>query len=190
MCKLRGCSNPTTTRGLCDLHYSRAHQAGDVKTLTKFSKKPLRMCQVTDCPRSAHVGGYCTLHYTRFRRHGDAEKTLKHPGYNGQTCRITGCNEIAYGRDLCRGHYGVIRNHGLDPAEFGEPPYTCALCGRIHSYWNPPDLTVDHIHPRARGGESSRTNLRLVCSECNVRKRASTDEELLEWCRKVIFFHS
>jgi len=53
--------------------------------------------------------------------------------------------------------------------------YTCQYCGK-----RPPreELTIDHITPRCRGGESTWTNVVLACSECNAQK----GERLLEEC--------
>ncbi len=39
------------------------------------------------------------------------------------------------------------------------------------------DLTIDHIIPRSRGGESNWTNLGTACMRCNTRKGDRTPEE-------------
>src|ERR1700754_2585703 len=44
---------------------------------------------------------------------------------------------------------------------------TCQYCGRI---FPPQELTLDHIHPRSRGGDSSWDNLVTCCRACNNRK--------------------
>jgi HNH endonuclease len=52
---------------------------------------------------------------------------------------------------------------------FKRDGFTCQYCGR-----KPPEalLHVDHIIPRARGGEDESTNLVTACSECNLGKAA------------------
>jgi|GEM_PF-49573 len=51
---------------------------------------------------------------------------------------------------------------------------TCQYCGRQF----PPDqLTIDHVIPRARGGESTWENCVLACVDCNRRKGNRTPEE-------------
>lgn len=48
--------------------------------------------------------------------------------------------------------------------------YTCAYCGEHGN-------TVDHVHPRSKGGRSSWMNLVAACRTCNNRKRDRTPEE-------------
>lgn len=51
---------------------------------------------------------------------------------------------------------------------------TCQYCGQQF----PPDqLTIDHVIPRARGGESTWENCVLACVDCNRRKGNRTPEE-------------
>lgn len=51
---------------------------------------------------------------------------------------------------------------------------TCQYCGRWFEPW---ELTVDHILPKSRGGEVSWENLIACCVECNKRKGDRTPEE-------------
>jgi 5-methylcytosine-specific restriction endonuclease McrA len=44
---------------------------------------------------------------------------------------------------------------------------TCQYCGRV---FPPQDLTLDHIAPRSRGGDSAWENLVTCCRSCNNRK--------------------
>ncbi len=50
--------------------------------------------------------------------------------------------------------------------------YTCQYCGRRGER-----LTVDHIVPRSRGGETTWTNVVAACLRCNLRKGNRTLEE-------------
>ena len=52
---------------------------------------------------------------------------------------------------------------------------TCQYCGRI---FPPQELTLDHIHPRSRGGDSSWDNLVTCCRACNNRKGDRPAEDL------------
>ena len=51
---------------------------------------------------------------------------------------------------------------------------TCQYCGRQLSA---SELTLDHVHPRSRGGESTWDNLVACCKACNHRKGSRTPEE-------------
>ena len=52
----------------------------------------------------------------------------------------------------------------------------CAYCGRTVP---PATLTMDHIVPVARGGQSAKGNVVAACKECNTRKRLMTPAEQL-----------
>jgi hypothetical protein len=55
----------------------------------------------------------------------------------------------------------------------------CAYCGSDRAY------TLDHIHPRAKGGETKRGNLLACCPTCNLAK---SDTPWLLWFRSQIFW--
>jgi 5-methylcytosine-specific restriction endonuclease McrA len=52
--------------------------------------------------------------------------------------------------------------------------YTCQYCGKQPSR---KDLTVDHIVPRSRGGDTTWNNVVTACQCCNGRKGNRTPEE-------------
>lgn len=45
--------------------------------------------------------------------------------------------------------------------------YRCAACGR---FFDPDELTVDHVEPWSRGGRTVLSNAQLLCRACNSRK--------------------
>lgn len=52
--------------------------------------------------------------------------------------------------------------------------YVCQYCGRpLKSH----EITLDHIIPKSRGGESNWENLAACCPGCNVRKGSKLPEE-------------
>ncbi len=51
---------------------------------------------------------------------------------------------------------------------------TCQYCGKQYT---PSELTLDHVLPRSRGGESAWDNLVACCKRCNHRKGNRTPEE-------------
>jgi len=48
--------------------------------------------------------------------------------------------------------------------------YTCVYCGEFGN-------TVDHIHPKSRGGQNTWGNLATACTKCNGLKADRTPEE-------------
>ena len=50
----------------------------------------------------------------------------------------------------------------------------CAYCGAIFSHGN---LTIDHVHPKSRGGKNTWTNCVSACKRCNHHKGNKTPEE-------------
>lgn len=50
----------------------------------------------------------------------------------------------------------------------------CQYCGK---QLPPSELTLDHVHPRSRGGESTWDNLVACCKRCNHKKGSRTPEE-------------
>ncbi len=71
-----------------------------------------------------------------------------------------------------------IRKPFLDRVAFNKKnilrrdSYTCQYCGRRGER-----LTVDHILPRSRGGETTWTNVVAACLRCNLRKGNRTLHE-------------
>jgi 5-methylcytosine-specific restriction endonuclease McrA len=52
--------------------------------------------------------------------------------------------------------------------------YRCQYCGVKKTV---PELTLDHIMPRSRGGDNSPVNIVTACLSCNNRKRDRTPAE-------------
>jgi 5-methylcytosine-specific restriction endonuclease McrA len=52
--------------------------------------------------------------------------------------------------------------------------FTCQYCQKV---LNSGDLTLDHVIPRSRGGETTWENLVASCNPCNNRKGNRTPEE-------------
>ncbi|MFL5579629.1 MAG: HNH endonuclease [Gemmatimonadaceae bacterium] len=50
---------------------------------------------------------------------------------------------------------------------FARDEYRCVYCGEV---FEAEELTLDHVQPRARGGDRSGGNLVTACGPCNVLK--------------------
>ena len=66
---------------------------------------------------------------------------------------------------------------------FREDGYRCATCGVVgeerrfprggYGYYTAIEgvyLSIDHIHPKSKGGTNERSNLRILCTPCNTKK--------------------
>ncbi len=55
---------------------------------------------------------------------------------------------------------------------FKRDHFKCQYCGLdgLHSFENWLVLTIDHVHPLARGGSRSMDNLVTACQPCNIVK--------------------
>ena len=62
------------------------------------------------------------------------------------------------------------------PELYGKQAGNCAGCG-VH--FIDVNLTVDHIIPRSKGGNDHKSNLQLLCGNCNSRKGAKSMAELM-----------
>lgn len=76
-------------------------------------------------------------------------------------------------------HY-VQLPYGVSPRPtrrniFKRDNWTCQYCGKKTKNLN--NLTIDHVHPRSKGGDSSWTNLTTACRECNTKKGNKTLKE-------------
>lgn len=61
----------------------------------------------------------------------------------------------------------------------------CALTGEKLTNEN---ISVDHIVPKSKGGSNKPENIRLVHKDANLARRALSDAEFLNLCRKVVQF--
>jgi len=59
---------------------------------------------------------------------------------------------------------------------FGRQEGICTGCQVLFPFRN---MTVDHIIPRARGGQDNLDNLQLLCAACNATKGTGSHEELI-----------
>ena len=63
---------------------------------------------------------------------------------------------------------------------FKRDNHTCQYCG--HQSKNSKKLTIDHVHPKSKGGGTQWTNLVAACSTCNTKK----GNRLLKECQMTL----
>ena len=56
---------------------------------------------------------------------------------------------------------------------------TCVYCGETYEF---NELTLDHVNPKSKGGESITTNMVLACRSCNQGKCSN---HWLRWSRET-----
>ena len=59
--------------------------------------------------------------------------------------------------------------------------HTCIYCGKTYDL---SQLSIDHVHPRSRGGQDIATNVVCACTRCNQEKGSSP---VLDWMRTKLF---
>ncbi len=57
---------------------------------------------------------------------------------------------------------------------FWRDNYVCQYCTDVFHY---SELTMDHVHPKSRGGLKTWTNIVTCCKVCNSKKRNQTPKE-------------
>ena len=91
------------------------------------------------------------------------------------------------------GRYGkrtVVRTRstfGIEDVkrDFDNSPY-CFYTGRPLVWENTGDWHMDHFIPRAKGGSSVYSNMRISCKEANIAKSDLYFEDLLKLCEDVL----
>lgn len=58
----------------------------------------------------------------------------------------------------------------------------CYFCAKQFS---PKELTMDHLTPLARGGQSTKGNIVAACKECNTKKRSMLPIEWNEYMERL-----
>ena len=56
--------------------------------------------------------------------------------------------------------------------------HTCIYCGKTYDL---SQLSIDHVHPRSRGGQDVATNVVCACTRCNQEKGSAN---VLDWMRE------
>lgn len=88
----------------------------------------------------------------------DSEQLIRSPS---TTMRIPQAIRLLV-KAVVHKYYEVVRP--TRQAVFKRDKHLCQYCG------SRADLTIDHVHPRSRGGEDTWENLVAACQKCNNRK--------------------
>lgn len=70
-CLVDGCEHSRESEGLCNMHYLRLRNLGDVGDAAPMRSARLPSCSIDGCDDVVLARSYCTCHYQRWRLHGD-----------------------------------------------------------------------------------------------------------------------
>jgi HNH endonuclease/helix-turn-helix protein len=84
-CSVPGCERKRGGRGLCDSHYVRLKNDGDVHADVPIRDYRTATCSVFNCGRKHYGRGLCQMHWSRARRTGDI-----YPAVAGRSYRPVG----------------------------------------------------------------------------------------------------
>lgn len=62
----------------------------------------------------------------------------------------------------------------------------CGLTGLPINLINDRNWEIDHIKPKSLGGDNSLNNCRILLKDVNQMKHGLSDNELIEYCKKII----
>lgn len=181
-CIVNGCNRNVTAKSMCKLHYTRKLKTGTTEVIKKTRGK----CLVDGCDKRTVGHGYCSAHYERFMAHGDPLAGRNPYKSRVGKCEVKSCQFPIYMVGLCKTHYAVWNKYHVDPRN----SVKCYICGKEYEDWPARRImSIDHNHPKIKGGKSILSNLKPACFSCNRRKGSDTMEELIEWCKSILSLH-
>jgi HNH endonuclease len=69
LCSVDGCGKPSSSHGLCNMHYIRLRKHGDLNGGKKYADNS-GACSVDQCNVAALTNGLCRRHNHKFKRYG------------------------------------------------------------------------------------------------------------------------
>lgn len=119
--------------------------------------QPLYTCGVEKAIRLMYLGKAVSVK--------DSEEVVRSPSI---VIRVPAAIRLLV-KAVFQRHYEAMRP--TRQAIFRRDNHACQYCGSKQN------LTLDHVHPRARGGKDTWENLVTACVSCNNRKGDRTPDE-------------
>ena len=118
-CSVKSCDRKPLAKGLCDPHYTRLRELGDVKANVPIRKRAKNgtipeLCLAEGCGKVHLAKGYCQGHYLRFIKSGDVRADIPFIEYR-TLCQFEGCNRKHFGKGWCATHYQQVVHYGQKP---------------------------------------------------------------------------
>lgn len=181
LCVADGCENLQRKREWCSSHYNQWRASGEVGPLHFTWAKDFH-CTVCGGPSGKTPGRrkYCSDACAQLAiRHGSAVPTMAPCVSCGKDISLTERGKAGRRRradvKLCRRCRSDKRKHGMSVEELARRDgIDCGICKQpVDLDLRAPNLmraSVDHINPRARGGDNDPNNLQLAHLLCNCIK--------------------
>lgn len=182
LCAFEGCKHKQRKREWCSSHYNQWRSDGQVGAL-KYTWADGSECVVCGKPTRLQPGfrKFCSPPCQQlWMRYSGAVPTEVSCVRCTKPIPLTVRGKGGYRRradvKLCRRCRMDLRKHGMSVEELARRDgIDCGLCGReVDMDARLPDLmcpSVDHIKPRAKGGDNNPANLQLAHFLCNAIKQ-------------------
>jgi hypothetical protein len=211
-CAVDGCERDERgMQGYCEAHLVRVKRNGadnvtaDIRDLRTRAYEPGTVCEIDGCDKPVESRGWCRAHYKKWFKYGDPTVVRNKRVVISDGCKnCTTCDRVlpleefyrnpihTSGLDYaCKDCMAARSNGGITVAELRERDGDlCYLCDRLMSFrrsrignYNPRRASIEHVIPRARGGEHTLDNVKLACLRCNIRKNDKDPQALadVEW---------
>jgi 5-methylcytosine-specific restriction endonuclease McrA len=134
---------------------------------------PVDFTTVMDALTKLYVGAARAIHPDDYSLH-DFDSWSKVRSAEGTNVVRTATISIPVPEVIVLAKYGDLPTRGVAFSRanlYKRDRYTCQYCGRKQAS---AELTIDHIVPRSRGGQSTWTNCVVACIRCNSRKADRT----------------
>lgn len=191
-CSVEDCTEKAYKKGMCNKHFQRVKKFGTTEL-------PKKVCSVVDCGREIRNGGlgFCGKHYQRFIKHGNVDDpkpkqvVCKQCGAQGRTIRglcencyhafmMSNSNSYHTSKKLSAYKRRSLNKHAQSEQFTADEILDktgdlCSLCFENFDLTikgnHRLSLTIDHIQPLSKGGNSMKYNLLAAHRICNSIKQ-------------------
>jgi hypothetical protein len=108
LCSAPGCDRATLCKALCQRHYDRLRNNGDLSPKWDGARKNFG-CTAPGCPKQALANQLCSKHLYRLEFTGSLEiRAVPRPVF----CIADGCEKAPHAKGLCANHYSILHRRG------------------------------------------------------------------------------
>jgi hypothetical protein len=104
VCGVGPCGKPVKAKGLCQTHYQRLREQGDIRKPASASRRERQRCTVPNCTTHAKARGLCDMHYSRWRSGGTPLEAPR-KGWFRKDCQVPDCDRKHDHHGFCSMHW-------------------------------------------------------------------------------------